>query len=142
VYENNLPAVHVGDRAEIRLNAYPDRVLTGRISNIGSVLDPNIRTAKVRIEVDNPGLMRIGMFVTATFRSPTTEAHASVPATAILHLHDREWVYVVRGPGQFQRVEVVSGQMLPGNQQELKSGLQPGQRVVSNALELQNTVGQ
>jgi cobalt-zinc-cadmium efflux system membrane fusion protein len=142
VYENDLGTVHVGDTAEIRLNAYPDRVLTGRISNIGPVLDPALRTAKVRIEVQNPGLMRIGMFVTATFRGRSSEVRAAVPAPAILHLHDREWVYVAIAEGQYQRVEVVSGQRLPDNQQEIVSGLQPGQRVVSNALVLQNTVEQ
>jgi cobalt-zinc-cadmium efflux system membrane fusion protein len=142
VYENDLATVHLGDTADIRLNAYPDRQLRGRISNIGPILDPAIRAAKVRIEVENPGLMRIGMFVTATFRGRTITVHAAVPATAILHLHDREWVYVPAGNGLYQRVEVVSGQRLPNNQQELLSGLEPGQRVVSNALVLQNTVEQ
>ena len=140
VYENDLPTVRVRDTAEIRLNAYPDRVIRGRISNIGSILDPTIRTAKVRIEVANPGLMRVGMFVTATFHGQTTEKRAVVPATALLHLHDREWVYVSIGNGRFERKEVVGGQMLPGNMQELVSGLKPGERVVSNALVFQNTV--
>jgi cobalt-zinc-cadmium efflux system membrane fusion protein len=142
VYENDLAAVHPGDTAEIRLNAYPDRVLSGRISNISSVLDPAIRTAKVRIEVENPGLLRVGMFVTAVFRGQNVQVRAVVPATAILHLHDREWVYVPAGNGEFRRQEIVSGQMLPGNMQEVLSGLQPGERVVSNALVFQNTVEQ
>jgi cobalt-zinc-cadmium efflux system membrane fusion protein len=142
VYENDLPAVRVGDTADIHLAAYPDRVLTGRISNIGAVLDPSIRTAKVRIEVVNPGLLRVGMFVTATFHGQSKEVRAVVPATAILHLHDREWVYAPIGPGRFQRVEVVSGVSLPGNLQELVSALQPGQSVVANALVLQNTAEQ
>ena len=93
VYENDLPQVHLGEYADIHLNAYPNRVLKGRISNIGPILDPTIRTAKVRLEVENPGLMRIGMFVTATFHGEQQEMHAAVPATAILHLHDRDWVY-------------------------------------------------
>ena len=67
VYENDLSNVHLGEKADIVLKAYPEKVFTGTISNIGPVLDPNIRTAKVRIEVRNPGLMRPGMFVTATF---------------------------------------------------------------------------
>src|SRR5262249_46783505 len=54
VYENDLKTVGVGDTAEIRLAAFPDRVLQGRISNIGAVLDPSVRTAKVRVEVANP----------------------------------------------------------------------------------------
>jgi cobalt-zinc-cadmium efflux system membrane fusion protein len=142
VYENDLDAVHVGEFADIRLNAYPDRVLKGRIDNILPILDPNIRTAKVRIEVPNPGLMRVGMFVTATFYGRQAETVASVPATAILHLHDREWVYTPIGAGHFKRLEVVTGIMLPDNMQEVISGLKPGIQVVSNALALQNTVEQ
>jgi cobalt-zinc-cadmium efflux system membrane fusion protein len=142
VYENDLDAVHVGETADIRLNAYPKTVLKGRIDNILPILDPNIRTAKVRIEVANPGMMRVGMFVTATFYGKQAETRAAVPATAILHLHDREWVYAPIGGGHFKRLEVVTGNMLPGSLQEVVSGIKPGDQVVSNALALQNTVEQ
>jgi membrane fusion protein, heavy metal efflux system len=142
VYENDLANVHVGETAEIRLNAYPDKVFTGRISNVLPVLDPTTRTAKVRIEVRNPGLMRVGMFVTATFHGQKKETHAAVPATAILHLHDRDWVYVPAGDKKFRRVEVTSGGTLLNRMQEIVAGVQPGQQVVSNALVLQNTVEQ
>jgi len=142
VYENDLANVHVGETAEVRLNAYPDKVFTGRISNVGPVLDPSLRTAKVRIEVPNPGLMRIGMFVTATFRGQKKETRAAIPATAILHLHDRDWVYVPAGGNKFRRLEVAAGGNLPNKMQEIVSGIQPGQQVVSNALVLQNTVEQ
>jgi membrane fusion protein, heavy metal efflux system len=142
VYENDLASVHLGQKAEIRLNAFPDKVFTGTIGNIGPVLDPNLRTAKVRIEVRNPGLMRPGMFVTATFHGQKKETRAAVPATAILHLHDRDWIYVPAKDKQFRRVEVTGGEMLPGNMQEVISGIAPGQRVVANALEFQNTVEQ
>ena len=142
VYENDLADVRLGEKADIRLNAYPNQVFTGTISNIGPVLDPNIRTAKVRIEMANPGLMRPGMFVTATFHGREKEKRAAVPATAILHLHDREWVYVPVKGNQFRRMEVVAGDMLPGGMQEIISGITPGQQVVGNALEFQNTVEQ
>jgi cobalt-zinc-cadmium efflux system membrane fusion protein len=142
VYENDLDAVRVGEYADIRLNAYPNKTLKGRIDAILPVLDPNIRTAKVRLEVANPGLMRIGMFVTATFYGKEPEMRAVVPATAILHLHDREWVYVPLGNGHFKRVEVATGNMLPDKQQEVVSGIKPGDQVVSNALDLQYTVEQ
>jgi cobalt-zinc-cadmium efflux system membrane fusion protein len=142
VYENDLDAVRVDQSADIRLNAYPNQVFKGRIDNILPVLDPNIRTAKVRIEVPNPGMMRVGMFVTATFYGKQPETRAAVPAAAILHLHDREWVYTPINPGHFKRLEVVSGKMLPENMQEVVSGIKPGDRVVSNALALQNTVEQ
>jgi cobalt-zinc-cadmium efflux system membrane fusion protein len=142
VYENDLDAVRVGEFADIRLNAYPDKVFKGRIDNILPILDPSIRTAKVRIEVPNPGMMRVGMFVTATFYGKHTETWAAVPATAILHLHDREWVYAPIGGGHFKRLEVVTGNMLPHNMQEVVSGIKPGDQVVTNALVLQNTVEQ
>ena len=142
VYENDLANVRLGENAEIRLNAYPDKVFTGRIGNIGPILDPNIRTAKVRIEVGNPGLMRPGMFVTATFHGKTKQTNAAVPATAILHLHDLDWVYAPLQGKKFRRTEVASGDMLPGGMQEVKSGISPGQKVVANALEFQNTVEQ
>ena len=142
VYENDLDAVHVGEYADIRLNAYPNHVLKGRVDNILPILDPNIRTAKVRLEVKNPGMMRIGMFATATFYGKQPETHSAVSATAILHLHDREWVYSPLGGGHFKRVEVVTGKMLPNKQQEIISGIKPGDQVVSNALDLQSTVEQ
>ncbi len=142
VYENDLPNVHVGETAEIRLNAYPNQVFTGRINNVLPVLDPTLRTAKVRIEVRNPGLMRVGMFVTATFHGQKKETHALVPATAILHLHDRNWVYVPAGDKKFRRVEVVDGLILPGNMQEVISGIKPGEQIVRDALVFQNTVEQ
>jgi membrane fusion protein, heavy metal efflux system len=142
VYENDLGNVRLGEKADIRLNAYPDKVFTGTINNIGPVLDPNIRTVKVRIEMRNPGLMRPGMFVTAIFHGKEKQKRAAVPATAILHLHDRDWVYVPLQKNQFRRTQVVDGDMLPGNMQEIISGIEPGQHVVANALEFQNSVEQ
>jgi len=142
VYENDLADVRLGDKADIRLNAYPGQVFTGTVSNIGPVLDPNIRATKVRIEMANPGLMRPGMFVNATFHGKEKEKRAAVPATAILHLHDRDWVYVPAKDNQFRRTQVVSGDMLPGGMQEIVSGLAPGQQVVADALAFQNTAEQ
>lgn len=140
VYENDLATVHLGQAADIRLNAYPDRVLTGTIGDIGAILDPSIRTGKVRIQVENPGnMMRIGMFATATFHGKKLETNVAVPASAVLHLHDRDWVYVPVGDGKFRRVGVQAGAMLPGNLQEITTGLNLAQQVVSNALELQNS---
>jgi len=142
VYENNLGQVHTGEYADIRLSAYPSRILKGRISNILPIIDPNIRTAKVRLEVENPGILRLGMFVTATFHGLTAEKHATVPAAAILHLHDREWVYTPAENGRFRRVEVSAGNMLPNNTQEVISGIRPGDQVVASALVFQQTVEQ
>ena len=143
VYENDLATVHVGQSADIHLSAYPDRLIKGTIGEIDAVLDPSIRTAKVRIQVNNPDhLMRVGMFATATFHGRRLEGHTSVPASAILHLHDRDWVYVPAGDGKFKRVGVVGGVMIADGKQEVTSGIAPGQQVVTNPLELQNSVDQ
>jgi cobalt-zinc-cadmium efflux system membrane fusion protein len=142
VYENDMSFVRTGEFADIHLNAYPNLVLKARTQNILPTLDPNIRTAKVRLEVENPGIMRFGMFVTATFHGLQKELHTMVPASAILHLHDRDWAYEPAEGGRFRRIEVVGGKMLPGNQQEILSGLKPSRKIVANALVLENTVEQ
>jgi cobalt-zinc-cadmium efflux system membrane fusion protein len=142
VYENDIPRIQLGQEARFKLNAFPDRPITGHISDIGPILDPSIRTAKVRIEVANPGFLRLGMFGTATFTSKTKEMHAVVPADAVLHLHDRDWVYLPAGGNQFKRTEVRAGKMVDGNRQEILSGIQPGQQVVTNALLLETAGNQ
>lgn len=142
VYENQLSFVRLGEYADIHLAAYPEKVLHARISNISPILDPNLRTAKIRLQVENPGILRVGMFVTATFHARQQVSRVAVPSTAVLHLRDRDWVYVPAGDHQFRRLEVAGGDMLAHNMQEILSGINPGQQVVSNALELQNTVEQ
>jgi cobalt-zinc-cadmium efflux system membrane fusion protein len=142
VFENDMPKLALGQEARIAIGAYPDRPLTGRISDIGPVLDPSIRTAKVRIEMHNPGILKLGMFVTATFSGRKKEAHAVVPADAVLHLHDRDWVYLPAGGNQFKRQEVEAGEMLPGNRQVILAHLEPGQQVVGNALLLETAGNQ
>jgi cobalt-zinc-cadmium efflux system membrane fusion protein len=142
VYENDLATVRLGDTAEIRLNAYPGKVIRGKVSNIGAVLDPQIRTAKVRIEVQNTGMIRLGMFVTATFHGQSVEMHTVVPASSILHMHDRDFVFVPAPDRKFRRIEVISGDVLAGDLQEIKSGLKADEQVVTNALVLDHLVSQ
>jgi membrane fusion protein, heavy metal efflux system len=135
VYENDLPNVRIGDPADIQLNAYSDEKFHGRVSNIGKVLDTNVRTAPVRIVLANPGMMRSGMFVTATLYGRHGRKLAEVPTSAVLHLHDRDWVFVPTGNGEFRRTEITSGKAVNG-QQEVLSGIKPGQQVVKDALAL------
>jgi cobalt-zinc-cadmium efflux system membrane fusion protein len=142
VYENDIPKLQLGQTAKIKLDAYPDRPLTGHISDIGPVLDPSLRTAKVRIQVRNPGILKLGMFATATFSSLKKAHFTVVPSDAVLHLHDRDWVYVPAGGNQFRRTEVRAGDMIAGNRQEILSGIEPGQQVVTNALLLETAGNQ
>ena len=140
VYQNDLSKISIGQSAKIKINGYPDKLLKGRISEIDPALDPTMRTAKVRIEVANPGFLKLGMFVNATFAGKTNEIHPVVPASAILHLHDRDWVFIPAGDNRFKRVEVHGGQMLVDNRQELLSGISSGQQVVANVLQLEATL--
>jgi membrane fusion protein, heavy metal efflux system len=143
VYEDMLSRVHVGDGAQIVLNAYPDRKFPGKVVNISEVLDPTTRTAKVRIELPNPeGIMRAGMFVTATFEGRQLIERIAIPAAAIVRLHDRDWVFVPAGKNQFRRVAVELGPHGSEGFVQVVSGLKPEDKVVTNALQLSTAAGE
>jgi len=136
VYENMLPRVHIGDFADVQLTAYPDRRLRARVGNISRVLDPNTRAAKVRLELDNPDrLMRAGMFATAIFRSKQEQLRPVVPASAVLRLHDKEWVFRPEGGNRFRRTEIQAGGTTTDGMRQILAGLSPGDKVVINALQ-------
>ncbi len=83
------------------------------------------------------------MFASATFRALRPEQRVVVPATAVLRLHDQEFVFQpLDTTGDFRRVQIKTGSILEGNLVEVLSGLSAGQQVVANALELQNTAAQ
>ena len=143
VFENDLGEVHVGDIAEVRLNAFPDKVFSGKVSDISRVLDPNTRSAKVRIILANgDGSLRPGMFAVATFRSRKTQPEIVVPTTAVMRLHDKDWVFMRESSNRFRRTEVHTGGVTPDGFSELKQGIEPGQQVVANALEFSTSVAE
>jgi len=143
VYENDLANVHLGQHADITLNAFPGKTFSGTISDIGAQLDPTLRTAKVRIQVENPQhLLRIGMFATAILEGSRADMHTVIPSTAVLQLHDRSYVFEPSGNGAFKRVLVKAGDTLPGNLLEITAGIQQGEQVVNNALDLENAAEQ
>jgi len=143
VFENDLGEVHLGDAADIRLNAFPDRVLHGKVADISRLLDPNTRSAKVRIVLPNDdGALRPGMFAVATFRSRKLTDRVVVPSTAIMRLHDKDWIFLkVRG-NRFRKVPVQADGLAPDGMQEIRSGLKPGDEVVINALEFSSEVAE
>jgi membrane fusion protein, heavy metal efflux system len=136
VYENNLAQINLGDRAEIELNAFPNRRFQGKIANIGRMLDPNTRAAKVRIELANPnGMFRPNMFATAHFQSQGARSRVVVPVNALLRLQDRDWVFIRTSENEFRRTEVQSGPVNADGTQQVLTGLKAGDRVVVNALQ-------
>jgi cobalt-zinc-cadmium efflux system membrane fusion protein len=136
VYENNLAQVHLGDGVEVRLNAYPEKVFKGRIGNISQLLDPNTRAAKVRVELANGGgIFRPGMFAVAQFTSRGNVKRMALPATALLRLHDKDWVFRHEGDRRYRRVEIQAGVQLADGYHTVLSGIQPGDKLVANALQ-------
>jgi membrane fusion protein, heavy metal efflux system len=143
VYENDLGEVRLGDTAEIRLNAYPDRIYHGTVADISRVLDPATRSAKVRIVLPNhDGSLRPGMFAVARFRSRKSQPRIVVPSTAVIRLQDKDWVFRKEGSNQFRRVEVQSRGEIADGLQEVDDGLTPKQQVVTNALEFSTAVAE
>ena len=143
VFENDLGAVHSGDSAEIRLNAFPDRVFKGRVADISRVLDSNTRSAKVRIVLPNSdGAMRSGMFAVATFRSRRLTDRVVVPSTAIMRLHDKDWVFRREGDKRFRKIAVQADGLAPDGMQVIRSGVNPGDELVTNVLEFSTEVAE
>jgi membrane fusion protein, heavy metal efflux system len=143
VYENDLAEMHLGDIAEIRLNAYPDKTYHGKVADISRVLDPATRAAKVRIVLPNrDGSLRPGMFAVAIFRSRKSQTRILIPSSAVLRLQDKDWVFRKEGPQQFRRVEVRTGGGGADGMQQIENGVKPGEQIVANALEFSSTVAE
>jgi cobalt-zinc-cadmium efflux system membrane fusion protein len=141
VFENDLSEVHLGDIAEIRLNAYPDRVFRGKVADISRVLDPATRSAKVRIVLDNgDGALRSGMFAVATFRSRKLTDRVVVPSTAIMRLHDKDWIFRKETDRSFRKITIRADGLAPDGMQEIREGVKSGDEVITNALEFSTQV--
>jgi len=136
VHEDAVAQVQAGDFADIRVNALPQLALRGRVSNISRVLDPVTRAAKVRIEIDNrTKSLSSGMFVTAVFREAKPRTRVVIPASAVVRMHDQDWVFLPVSGNQFRRQQVQTGRVFPDGMQEVLSGLDAQARVVVNALQ-------
>ena len=95
LYEQDFQAVRVGSDAAVTTQAYPGLVTRGRVTYIDPRVDPQTRTAKVRVEVPNPaGRLRLGMFATMAFTTPRGEPAMMVPRAAVQTIGDRQVVFV------------------------------------------------
>lgn len=144
VYENDLGQVQLGDAAEIRLNAYPGKVYQGRVADISRVLDPNLRSAKVRIVLPNSdGTLKPNMYAVAIFRSRKIQSRLVVPSASIMRLQDKDWVFRKEGPSQFRKTEVHTQGVTEDGFQQLQDGpLKAGDEVVANALAFSSSIAE
>lgn len=129
VQEKDLSAVFVGQAAQILLNAYPGLTLTGKVAYVAQTLDPDTRTVKVRVALDNAeGRLRPGMFASAVFSGASHES-ITVPAAALIQDGFNTRVFVENKPWTFESRIVKTGPQV-GSQVEVTSGLKPGERIV------------
>jgi len=130
VFEKDLFLVREGLRVEITSEAFPGRTFEGTVAFVAPQVSPETRTVKVRVDVPNPDrILKSGLYVTATLRIPIGEA-LSVPVGAVINTGVRSVVFVDRGGGTFDAVEVVPGSQAGDYLQVLK-GVAAGERVVS-----------
>ena len=142
VYERDMAAVHLGDAVSIQTDAYPEG-FHGRISYLGTALDPATHTLPVRIITQNPGeKLKKDMYVTATIQAGAVSDAITVPDSAVLRDAQNEpFVYVEVTPGQFGQRQITIGENADGKTRVL-TGLKTGENVIADGslfLQFQNS---
>ncbi len=133
VYEQDLPYVQLGQEAVVKLSSLPDREFRGRVTYIYPNVDEKTRTARVRLEFENPGyFLKPGMFVSAQIVSELKPSVLLVPDSAVLRSGDKNTVFVALPGGKFDPRTVMLGLEAEHDQYEVISGLQAGDRVVTS----------
>jgi cobalt-zinc-cadmium efflux system membrane fusion protein len=133
LFEKNIARVHSGERAEVRLNAYPDEVFIGNVERIGNQLDPTARTVVARIAIKNRDeRLKVGLFGKARVAvadATPTPPQLVVPLNAVVRIAEEPVVFVRQTDGHFEVHPVKLGRSAEG-QVETLSGLRAGEEVV------------
>jgi membrane fusion protein, heavy metal efflux system len=132
VFEADLPNVAVGDSATVRLTDDSSRIFRGKVTYVGALVDPDTRATEVRILTGNRGeVLKRDMFVRVTIYSRHARTGILVPASAVLRdAQNLPFVFVARSDTGFVRRPVTVGSHV-GNLLEVRSGLSPGDRVIT-----------
>jgi cobalt-zinc-cadmium efflux system membrane fusion protein len=132
VYQSDMAYVHPGVSVDITTDSYPD-VFHGKISYIGSALDPNTRTLQARIVTSNPAKkLKKDMYVTATVQAGAVRDALIVPDAAVLRdTENQPFIYVQSGSNQFARRLVKVGDS-QGGRTQVTDGVKEGERVVGD----------
>ncbi len=134
VFEQDLAQVAVGQKVNIRVNAYPDKEFSGRVAYLYPMVNPETRTAQVRIELTNPGgLLRPDMYANVELATGAGKtAVLSVPDSAVIDSGVRQIVLVQLADGLFEPREVKLGRRGDGYV-EVMTGVTDGENVVVRA---------
>jgi RND family efflux transporter MFP subunit len=131
VFEYEAPNIHVGETARVSLQALPGKSFSARIDYLQPEVDPMTRTLKVRLNMDNPGVMlKPDMYADIEFRV-NIPSKLTVPADAVLNAGERKTVFVDRGNGYFEPRQVKTGER-EGDRIQILSGLSQGERIVTS----------
>ncbi|PYT06155.1 MAG: efflux RND transporter periplasmic adaptor subunit [Acidobacteria bacterium] len=130
VYEYELPFVREGEKATMSLSYVPGVSFEGRVSKIYPVLDAATRTAQVRLEFPNPGLVLKPEMYAEVQLVADLGKRLAVPDTAVMETGTRSIVFVDRGEGFFEPREISIGLRLP-DRYEVLGGLREGEKVLT-----------
>ena len=129
LFEADVARVRIGSPVRVTTQAAPGRTFSGRISFLGSQLDPQTRTLTARALISNPGNLRPGMFARGQIQTGVGKLSITVPASAVLDDGAAKVTFVAKG-GKYERREVTTGNQSSGRI-EVKSGLRQGETVVT-----------
>jgi RND family efflux transporter MFP subunit len=133
IYEQDLPYIQLGQEAIVKVASLPDREFRGRVTFIYPNLDEKTRTARVRLEFENPGyFLKPGMFVSAQVASELASSALLVPDSAVLRSGQKNTVFIAGDNGKFDARTVVLGAEGENGMFEVLSGLNEGERVVAS----------
>ena len=133
VFEHQVGALRVGQRAEVQLPYLPDRTYTGFVRYLYPHFDEQTRTMTVSVELENPDLtLRAGMYANVSFEVPVAHNALVVPEEAVIHGGTRELVVLARSRNTFQVVPVTLGRFGNGVW-EVTDGLREGDTIVLSA---------
>jgi membrane fusion protein, copper/silver efflux system len=133
IYEQDLPYIQLGQEAVVRLPSLADREFRGRVTYVYPNVDEKTRTARVRLEFENPGyFLKPGMFVSVQITSELDDSALLVPDSAVLRSGEKNIVFVALPGGKFDPRPVVLGPKAENDMYQVISGLTAGERVVTS----------
>jgi multidrug efflux pump subunit AcrA (membrane-fusion protein)/rubrerythrin len=133
IYEQDLPFVQLGQEAVVKVAAFPDREFRGRVTYVYPTVDEKTRTARVRLEFENPGyFLKPGMFVSAQIQAELADSAVLAPDSAVLRSGAKNTVFVALAGGKFEARDVALGVEGGDDQVQILSGLTAGERIVTS----------
>lgn len=132
VYETDIAGIKEGEDVNVTTISYPDKVFNGKIDKVYNVLDPDNKTMKVRVQLDNPGyLLKPEMFANVMVHQVSDSSMLAVPAKSVVFDRNRYWVVVYKDKCDLQ-VRPVELCKSTSEYTYVRSGVKPGEKVLTS----------